>query len=156
MIRIGLTLAVIAALIALAPFVSEAISGSDPGAIATIADPTGRPAEAAALDGCIGQKGPREAGRCIGRVAQMCLDRLPPRSAEAIAECHRREAEAWSSLIVEYRGKLERRLLTDRRKLAHFREAERAWLSERTRRCGGPAPAPVCDMTEAGRRALYL
>ena len=155
MIRIGIALAVVAGAAALVPLVGAAGRSDEPAAVRVGAvEPIALTADAAALRACLGQKGARQAAGCVGHVAEGCLkvgvgDR---------DECYRRETEGWSHLLENYRGRIEKRLATDPRRLAEIREGQRAWIADQARRCDVPVPADaaVCTMRESGRRVIQL
>lgn len=155
MIRIGFALAALTAAI-LVPLGTSGWSG-EPGTAGSIqvaaVTPPLRSADAIALEACLGQKGARQAAKCVGHLAESCL-----KAPGADAECYRREAEAWSGLLDEYRGKIEKRLATDPKRLADLRDGQRAWAADRARRCDLPAPgdAAACTMRESGRRVIEL
>jgi uncharacterized protein YecT (DUF1311 family) len=153
MIRIAVAASALA-LAALSPLVSAAGRGPADAPVPSATSPAGSPsgADTAALEACLGQKGARQAAKCVGHVADVCIRS----SAAGEAECYGREAEGWSALIEDYRSKLEKRLVTDRRKLGELQEGQRAWFAERTARCGSLASSAPCEMKESGRRALQL
>lgn len=115
--------------------------------------PAMRQADAAAIESCLaGHRGVRLATKCIGVVAEACL-RLPA-SAAAQGDCYQREADGWSTIVDEYRNRLERRYSTDPSKVAKLQAGQREWIADRGRRC--EVGAPSCEMRESGRRALHL
>ncbi len=154
MIRIGFAIAVAAGAAALVPLVGAAGRSDEPAAVRVAAlEPVALTPDATALRTCLGQKGARQAAGCVGHVAEGCLKDVADRD-----ECYRRETEGWSHLLDGYRGKIEKRLATDPRRLAEVRDGQRAWNSDRSRRCDVPAPtdAALCTMRESGRRVIQL
>jgi hypothetical protein len=159
MIRIGLALAAVAAAAALVPLVGAAGRSGDPGSVA-VAAPVSlgsgmRSGDALALEACLGQKGARLAAKCVGDLAERCIKAAarPDESA-----CYRREGEAWAGLLDDYRGRIEKRLVTDPKRLADLRAGQRTWATEHVRRCevAAPADAALCTMRESGRRVIQL
>jgi uncharacterized protein YecT (DUF1311 family) len=161
MIRIGFALAAVAATAALLPLVSAPGQSGEPASVGLVAqvaapEPVLRSPDTVALESCIAQKGARTAAKCVGHLADSCLKAAGGAGAEA--ECYRRESEAWSALLEDYRRKLEKRLVTDPKRLVELRDGQRAWLAERAQRCDVPAPADAaaCAMRESGRRVIQL
>lgn len=161
MMRIGFALAAVAGTVALSPLVSAPGQGGEPApavAAAQVAapEPALRGADALAVESCIAQKGARMAAKCVGHLSDSCLK--AGSAAGMQAECYRRETDAWSALLEDYRRKLEKRLVTDPKRLFELRDGQRAWLAERAQRCDMPAPADAaaCTMRESGRRVIQL
>ena len=155
MIRIGFALAVVAGAAALVPLVGAAGRSDVPAAVRVAAlEPLALTPDAVALRACLGQKGARQAAGCVGHVAEGCLKA----AVGDPGECYRRETEGWSNLLDGYRGKIEKRLATDPRRLAEVRDGQRAWIADQARRCDvrAPADAAVCTMRESGRRVIQL
>jgi hypothetical protein len=126
MIRIGFALAAVAATAALLPLVSAPGQSGEPASVGLVAqvaapEPVLRSPDTVALESCIAQKGARTAAKCVGHLADSCLKAAGGAGAEA--ECYRRESEAWSALLEDYRRKLEKRLVTDPKRLVELREA---------------------------------
>jgi len=154
-IRIGIALAVVAGAAALVPLVGAAGRSDEPPAARVAAlEPVALTPDAVALRACLGQKGARQAAGCVGHVAEGCLKA----GVGDRGECYRRETDGWSHLLEDYRGRIEKRLATDPRRLAEIREGQRAWIADQARRCDVPAPADaaVCTMRESGRRVIQL
>jgi uncharacterized protein YecT (DUF1311 family) len=161
MMRIGFALAAVAATIALSPLVSAPGQSGEPASAVVVAqvaapEPTLRSADALALESCIAQKGARMAAKCVGHLSDTCLKAGSVGATQG--ECYGRETEAWSALLEDYRRKLEKRLVTDPKRLVELRDGQRAWLAERAQRCDMPAPADAasCTMRESGRRVIQL
>ena len=155
MIRIGIALAVVAGAAALVPLVGAAGRSNEPALVRVAAvEPVALTPDAVALRGCLGQKGARQAAGCVGHVAEGCLKA----GVGDPGECYRRETDGWSQLLENYRGRIEKRLATDPRRLAEIREGQRAWIADQARRCDVPVPADaaVCTMRESGRRVIQL
>jgi uncharacterized protein YecT (DUF1311 family) len=160
MIRIGLALAAVAGAAALVPLVGAAGRSGDPGPVAVAAPvaslgPGMRSGDALALEACLGQKGARLAAKCVGDLADRCV-KAAARADET--DCYRREGEAWAGLLDEYRGKIDKRLVTDPKRLADLRAGQRTWATEHARRCevAAPADAALCTMRESGRRVIQF
>jgi uncharacterized protein YecT (DUF1311 family) len=162
MVRIGFAFAAVAAAAALVPLVGAVGRSGHADAVAVaaqiqvIVSPAVRSADAIVLEACLGQKGARLAAKCVGNLAEKCLKERPNGGAAQETECYQREGEAWSRLLDDYRGKIEKRLVTDPKRLVDLRDGERAWLADRTRRCDAATPDAVCTMRESGRRVIQL
>lgn len=161
MLRIGLAACAAVLLVALTVVLAPGVRASDGVSVAALggpdrAGPSARPPEAIALEACLGQKGARQAAKCIGAVAEACVKRAESASPQAQTECFRREAEGWSTLLAGYRVSLEKRLASDERRLAELREGDAVWAAERAKYCAAASPSEPCDMRERGRRALQL
>lgn len=118
-----------------------------------------------AIQSCIKEKESKEgADRCIGIIANPCLDTPAGQSTQGQAECYRREHLVWDDILNEtYRrlqGQFEGKLKTQ------LRDVQRAWLESRKLQCGfytdviqGTLAIPVgasCMNAETARRAIYL
>jgi uncharacterized protein YecT (DUF1311 family) len=118
-----------------------------------------------AIQSCIKEKESKEgADRCIGIVANPCLDTPEGQSTHGQAGCYRREHLVWDDILNEtyrrlqgsFEGKLKNQL----------RDVQRTWLEARKQQCGfytdvikGSLAIPIgasCMNTETARRALYL
>lgn len=118
-----------------------------------------------AIQSCIKEKESTEgADRCIGLIANPCLDRPAGQSTQGQADCYRREHLVWDDILNEtYRrlqGQFEGKLKTQ------LRDVQRVWLEARKQQCGfytdviqGSLAIPTgasCINTETARRAIYL
>ncbi len=118
-----------------------------------------------AIQSCIKEKDGKEgADRCIGIVANPCLDSPAGQSTHGQADCYRREHAVWDDILNEtYRrlqGSFEGKLK------AQLRDVQRSWIEARKLQCGfyvdviqGSLAIPTsasCMNTETARRALYL
>jgi uncharacterized protein YecT (DUF1311 family) len=124
-----------------------------------------RAEDSRAIQSCIKEKDGKEgADRCIGLIAERCLETPEGQSTHGQAGCYRREHLVWDDILNEtYRrlqGKFEGKLKTQ------LRDVQRAWLESRKLQCGfivdviqGSIAIPInasCMNTETARRALYL
>lgn len=119
-----------------------------------------------AIQSCIKEKESRNEGaeRCIGLIADRCLDTPAGQSTQGQADCYRREHLVWDDILNEtYRrlqGQFEGKLKTQ------LRDVQRSWLEARKQQCEfyadvikGSLAIPTaasCMNTETARRALYL
>lgn len=124
-----------------------------------------RAEDSQAIQSCIKEKESKEgADRCIGIIANPCLDTPEGQSTHGQAGCYRREHLVWDDILNEtYRrlhGSFEGKLK------AQLRDVQRTWLEARKQQCGfytdvikGSLAIPIgasCMNTETARRALYL
>jgi uncharacterized protein YecT (DUF1311 family) len=124
-----------------------------------------RAEDSRAIQSCIKEKESKEgADRCIGIIANPCLDTPAGQSTQGQADCYRREHLVWDDILNEtYRrlqGQFEGKLKTQ------LRDVQRTWLEARKLQCGfyadviqGSLAIPIgasCMNTETARRALYL
>ena len=124
-----------------------------------------RAEDSQAIQSCIKEKEAKEgADRCIGIIANPCLDTPEGQSTQGQAGCYRREHLVWDDILNEtYRrllGSFEGKLK------AQLRDVQRTWLEARKQQCGfysdvikGSLAIPIgasCMNTETARRALYL
>jgi uncharacterized protein YecT (DUF1311 family) len=124
-----------------------------------------RAEDSRAIQSCIKEKESKEgADRCIGIIANPCLDTPAGQSTQGQADCYRREHLVWDDILNEtYRrlqGQFEGKLKTQ------LRDVQRTWLEARKLQCGfyadviqGSLAIPTgasCMNTETARRALYL
>jgi uncharacterized protein YecT (DUF1311 family) len=124
-----------------------------------------RAEDSRAIQSCIKEKESKEgADRCIGIIANPCLDTPAGQSTHGQADCYRREHLVWDDILNEtyrrlqgqFEGKLKNQL----------RDVQRTWLEARKLQCGfyadviqGSLAIPTgasCMNTETARRALYL
>lgn len=124
-----------------------------------------RATDSRAIQGCIKEKESKEgADRCIGLIANPCLDRPEGQSTQGQADCYRREHLVWDDILNEtyrrlqgqFEGKLKEQL----------RNVQRSWLEARKQQCEfytdvikGSMAIPLsasCINTETARRAIYL
>lgn len=124
-----------------------------------------RAEDSRAIQSCIKEKDSKnESERCIGIIANPCLDTPAGQSTHGQADCYRREHLVWDDILNEtYRrlqGQLEGKLKNQ------LRDVQRAWIESRKQQCGfytdviqGSLAIPIgasCMNTETARRALYL
>jgi uncharacterized protein YecT (DUF1311 family) len=124
-----------------------------------------RAEDSRAIQSCIKEKESKEgADRCIGIIANPCLDTPAGQSTQGQADCYRREHLVWDDILNEtYRrlqGQLEGKLKNQ------LRDVQRVWIESRKQQCGfivdviqGSIAIPInasCMNTETARRALYL
>ncbi len=119
-----------------------------------------------AIQSCIREKESRNerAERCIGLIADRCLDTPAGQSTQGQAECYRREHLVWDDILNEtYRrlqGQFEGKLKTQ------LRDVQRSWIEARKQQCDfypdvikGSLAIPLaasCMNTETARRTIYL
>jgi uncharacterized protein YecT (DUF1311 family) len=119
-----------------------------------------------AIQDCIKTKESSNEGaeRCIGLVANACLDRPEGRSTHGQSQCYQREQLVWDDILNEtYRrlqGSFQGKLKTQ------LRDVQRAWIESRKLQCAfygdviqGSLAIPTaasCFNTETARRAIYL
>ncbi len=119
-----------------------------------------------AIQSCIREKESKNepAERCIGLIANPCLDTPQGQTTQGQADCYRREHLVWDDILNEtYRrlqGQFEGKLKTQ------LRDVQRAWLDSRKQQCAfyydviqGSLAVPLgasCINTETARRAIYL
>jgi uncharacterized protein YecT (DUF1311 family) len=124
-----------------------------------------RAEDSRAIQSCIKEKESKEGSdRCIGIIANPCLETPAGQSTHGQADCYRREHLVWDDILNEtYRrlqGSLEGKLK------AQLRDVQRVWIESRKQQCGfyadviqGSLAIPIgasCMNTETARRALYL
>ncbi len=118
-----------------------------------------------AIESCIKEKESKEgADRCIGLIANPCLDTPAGQSTAGQAGCYQREQLVWDDILNEtYRrlqGQFEGKLKTQ------LRDLLRVWIEARKQQCEfyrdviqGSLAIPIgasCMNTETARRAIYL
>lgn len=119
-----------------------------------------------AVQDCIKSNSGKDRGeeRCIGVVANPCLDSKEGQTTAGQSECYQREQLVWDDILNEtYRrlqGSFEGKLKTQ------LRDVQRAWIESRKLQCGfyadviqGSLAVPTtasCFNTETARRAIYL
>jgi len=112
-----------------------------------------------AIQSCIKEKELKEgADRCVGIIANPCLDTPAGQSTQGQADCYRREQLVWDDILNEtyrrlqgsFEGKLKMQL----------RDVQRTWLEARKLQCNFYVDAipttASCMNTETARRAIYL
>jgi uncharacterized protein YecT (DUF1311 family) len=124
-----------------------------------------RAEDSRAIQSCIKEKESKEgADRCIGVIANPCLETPAGQSTHGQADCYRREHLVWDDILNEtYRrlqGSFEGKLK------AQLRDVQRVWIESHKQQCGfyadviqGSLAIPIgasCMNTETARRALYL
>ncbi len=119
-----------------------------------------------AIQDCIKTKESSSEGaeRCIGLIANACLDRPEGQSTHGQSQCYQREQLVWDDILNEtYRrlqGSFQGKLKTQ------LRDVQRAWIESRKLQCAfyadviqGSLAIPTaasCYNTETARRAIYL
>lgn len=105
------------------------------------------------------------AERCIGVVANPCLDTPDGQSTAGQSQCYYREHLVWDDILNESYRRLQKQL-NDKQK-ATLRDVQRAWIESRKQQCGffsifhegGTIAIPAhasCMNGETARRAIYL
>lgn len=106
----------------------------------------------------------RSGERCIGIVADPCLNRPGAQSTADMVQCAGREAAVWDDILNETFRRLRDKL--DEQQKVKLRDMQRAWIESRNRTCDfyhdyhqGTIAAPMgalCVNRETARRALFL
>ncbi len=118
-----------------------------------------------AIESCIKEKEQKEgADRCIGLIANPCLDRPEGQSTIGQQECYQREQLVWDDILNETYRRLQGQF--DGKLKTQLRDLQRVWIESRKQQCGfyrdviqGTLAIPVsasCMNTETARRAIYL
>jgi uncharacterized protein YecT (DUF1311 family) len=122
--------------------------------------------DSAAIQDCIKSAtgGPLQQERCIGIIADPCLDREDAKSTADMVACAAREHAVWDDILNETFGRLRDKL--DAKQKIKLRDMQRAWVESRDRTCDfywdyhqGTIAAPMgalCQNRETARRALFL
>lgn len=105
-----------------------------------------------------------DAERCIGIVANPCLDDDNTKSTADMNACVDREHAVWDDILNETFRRLREKL--DEAQRVKLREMQRAWLADRDKTCAfywdfyqGTMASPMaaaCVNRETARRALFL
>jgi uncharacterized protein YecT (DUF1311 family) len=105
-----------------------------------------------------------KAERCIGVVANPCLDGDKATSTAAMNACIDRERSVWDDILNETYRRLGEKL--DAKQKAKLRDAQRAWIASRDATCQfywdyyqGTMASPMassCVNRETARRTLFL
>jgi uncharacterized protein YecT (DUF1311 family) len=122
-------------------------------------------ADRTVVEACLAEKAKAsEQERCIGVIADACLEKGDDPSTHGMADCSRREHAVWDERLNRIYKKLMREL--DNPTRVRLREMQRAWIAFEEKKCGfhyvaepGSASIPMiayCSMTETGRQALFL
>lgn len=119
-----------------------------------------------AIQSCIKEKESKNEGaeRCIGIIADPCLDTADGQTTVGQSECYNREHLVWDDILNETYRRLQNQL--DGKLKTGLRDVQRAWIESRKLQCGfyreviqGTLATPLgasCMNTETARRALYL
>ena len=122
--------------------------------------------DSAAIQDCIKSAtgGPLQQERCIGIIADACLDRENAKSTADMVACAAREHAVWDDILNETFRRLRDKL--DAKQKIKLRDMQRAWVESRDRTCDfywdyhqGTIAAPMgalCQNGETARRALFL
>jgi uncharacterized protein YecT (DUF1311 family) len=123
-------------------------------------------ADTTAIESCIQSKiaAEQDVKRCIGVLAQPCLDDPKGQSTAGMVACLEREARAWDRLLNDYYTRLSEQL--DGAQREALRDLQRSWIAYRDKACGfyriyhqGTVAGPMtasCLNDETARRALAL
>jgi uncharacterized protein YecT (DUF1311 family) len=108
--------------------------------------------------------GPLEEERCIGIVADACVERNNAMSTADLVACAASEHAVWDDILNETFRRLRDKL--DAKQKTKLRDMQRAWVESRDRTCDfywdyhqGTIAAPMgglCQNRETARRALFL
>ena len=129
---------------------------------------TDKPAarDSATIQDCITSAtgGPLQKERCIGIVADACVERENAMSTADMVACAAREHAVWDDILNETFRRLRDKL--DAKQKIKLRDMQRAWVESRDRTCDfywdyhqGTIAAPMgalCQNRETARRALFL
>ena len=122
--------------------------------------------DARSIESCIQSKiaAEQDAKRCIGAVAQPCLDDAKSQSTASMVACLDREARAWDRLLNDTYERLS--ALLDESQREALRDVQRSWIAYRDKACGfhriyhqgtsAGLMAMSCVNDETARRALAL
>src|SRR5262245_31510304 len=123
------------------------------------------PADRTAIETCLTEKAKtNDQERCIGFIADACLEKGDDPSTHGMADCSRREHAVWDERL----NRTYRKFMSeaDAATRAKLREMQRAWIAFEEKKCAfhyvaepGSASIPMtayCSMTETGRQALFL
>ena len=123
----------------------------------------------ARIEDCIKSAAPAgkpmsDAERCIGIIANPCLDSGETKSTADMNACVEREHVVWDDMLNETFRRLREKL--DETQRVKLREMQRAWLADRDKTCAfywdfyqGTMASPMaaaCVNRETARRALFL
>jgi uncharacterized protein YecT (DUF1311 family) len=116
---------------------------------------------------CLDQKiaAGEERERCVGVIADACLEKSDDPSTFGMADCSRREYAVWDDRLNATYQKLMKEL--DAKQQRELRELQRAWIAFSNRKCAfyrvmqpeGSIVIPIasyCSMQEVGRQAAFL
>lgn len=124
------------------------------------------PADRAAIEKCVKDKvaAGEDRGKCVGSIADACLEKSEDPSTHGMANCSRREQEVWDERL----NAAYKKLLADveRKQRNSVRDMQRSWIAFRDKKCGlhsvleeGSIVIPIiayCYMEETGRQAVFL
>jgi len=122
--------------------------------------------DSAKIQSCIKSAtgGPREQERCIGIIADPCLESENAKSTADQVACAAREHAVWDDILNETFRRLRDKL--DAKQKIKLRDMQRAWIDSRDRTCAfywdyfqGTIAATMnafCQNRETGHRALFL
>jgi uncharacterized protein YecT (DUF1311 family) len=124
------------------------------------------PADRAAIENCVKEKltAGEDRAKCVGVIADACLDKSEDPSTYGMANCGRREQEVWDERLNAAYKKLMADV--DRKQRNSVRDMQRTWIAFRDKKCGlhgvleeGSIVIPIiayCYMEETGRQAVFL
>jgi uncharacterized protein YecT (DUF1311 family) len=122
--------------------------------------------DSAKVQSCIksARGGPQREERCIGIIADPCLDRPQAQSTAGQVACADRELAVWDDILNETFRRLNNKL--DEEQKVKLRDMQRAWIESRDRTCAfywdfyqGTMAHPMrayCANRETARRAMFL
>jgi uncharacterized protein YecT (DUF1311 family) len=158
----GTTDAVIAVKAVLPALVAVVLAATATGA--EIGKPGAR--DSAKVQSCIksARGGPQRQERCIGIIADPCLNRPQAQSTAGQVACADRELAVWDDILNETFRRLNDKL--DEEQKIRLRDMQRAWIESRDRTCAfywdfyqGTMAHPMrafCANRETARRAMFL
>jgi len=124
-------------------------------------------ADHATVQRCLEEKvaANEERERCVGVIADPCLEKSEDPSTFGMADCSRREYAVWDERLNSTYRKLMKDI--DAKQQRDLRDLQRAWIAFSDRKCGlyrvmqpeGSIVIPIaayCTMQEVGRQATFL
>lgn len=125
------------------------------------------PADRAAIQKCVDEKvaANEDRERCVGAIADACLEKSDDPSTYGMADCTRREHAVWDERLNAVYRQLMKEL--DAKQREELRDLQRAWIAFSEKKCGfyrvmqpeGSIIIPIaayCTMEEMGRQAAFL
>jgi uncharacterized protein YecT (DUF1311 family) len=120
--------------------------------------------DVAAIRACIQGRTGGRAEACIDAVTKLCAEAEGNEYDSTMRDCRRREQKAWDTILNESYARLREQMPA--KDMSRLRDAQRAWLKTRQRRCArfyqqfqGTMAHPMiaaCENRETARRALFL
>jgi uncharacterized protein YecT (DUF1311 family) len=124
------------------------------------------PRDIAAVQKCLdaAKDKPQDIERCVGIVANPCLEGDNAQSTADMVKCSAREHAVWDGILNKTYARLRESL--DKEQQTKLRDMQRAWIASREKTCAfywdfyqGTMAVPMaayCDLRETARRAMFL